>query len=65
MIIAKTKMRRIPNNCNKCLFYFWEGYYKEHYCALTGHIIQKEFIKEKRNWCNVKPKDCPLMEVKE
>lgn len=65
MIIAKTRMRRIPDNCKDCSFYFWQRYYKKHYCGITGKDINKEFISEKRNWCNVKPKDCPLKEVNE
>ena len=68
MIIAKTRMKKIPENCNKCQFFcchFGFGADAKSSCSITGDSIKKEYNAEKRNWCNVKPNRCPLIEVKE
>lgn len=70
-IIVKTKLKKIPDKCTKCKFSKHENFrnsfnqiisYK--YCVLTNTEIPCVYNKEKRNWEDVKPSDCPLLEIR-
>ena len=80
MIIAKTKLKKIPDSCLKCKFCVDtnhlayksikdNGYIKECYrqkrCFLTGAKIPYVFNKETQSWGYIKCKSCPLKEEKE
>ena len=69
MIIVKTKLKKIPEKCNKCPFYFYHSYdygrVVEKACLITRTAIEMEYSEKKKNYCNVKPKNCPLVEVEE
>lgn len=78
MIIAKTKLRKIPAKCSTCKFcvhtkelarkcikennYIGESYIIKR-CLLTGIEVPYIFTKAKRNWEYTKCKSCPLSEV--
>lgn len=80
MIIAKTKLRKIPDTCLKCKFcddigvivrtsvkhngYLAESYMKKK-CYLTGTEVPYIYNAAKRNWEYTKCKSCPLREVDE
>lgn len=75
MIIAKTRLKKIPNKCNKCRFCFNDGVarkackesnwiadtYVRKRCSFTGAIVPYVYSKEKRNWEYLKCKSCPLV----
>ena len=77
MIIAQTKLRKIPEKCLKCKFcedsgqivcksikdngYFGEPYRKKK-CYLTGIEVPYVYNKAKRNWEYTKCKNCSLQE---
>ena len=78
MIVAKTKLKKIPEKCTKCKFCYMpggygivdsvssEGYknkYPLKYCSLTGGQVPYVYNKEKRNWEYTKCKSCPLEEA--
>ena len=81
MIIAKTKLRKIPDACLKCKFCTdigviarktngkQNGYIAESYrqkkCYLTGIEVPYIYNAAKRNWEYTKCKSCPLQEVNE
>lgn len=69
MIIAETRLKKIPEKCTKCKFgenaYYQDGMYQQVYerrCCITGLEIPYVFNKEKRNWEYTKPTYCPLKE---
>lgn len=67
MIIIKTKMKRIPDTCTKCPYSLVNhdccDYEGDRYCVTNGYSIPMEYVKEKRNWCYIKPDWCPLEEI--
>jgi hypothetical protein len=78
MIIAKTKLRKIPDACLKCKFCidtgmikkkavkdngYIGGSYRQKKCFLTGVEIPYIYNVAKRNWEYTKCKSCPLQEV--
>ena len=68
MIIVKTKLKKIPSSCTKCPFSVTD--YGGRHCFVVKEDgfpkeIPYEFIKEKKNWCYVKPKWCPLVEIQD
>ena len=79
MIIAKTKLRKIPNTCLKCKFCFDTGHikekiskrtyyadvYRQKKCFLTGVEVPYVYTADKRNWEYTKCKSCPLQEVED
>ena len=76
MIIAKTKLRKIPEKCTKCKLCFEPGgygrktnknsvvdCYKLKSCFLTGTNVPYVYNEEKRNWEFTKCNNCPLEEA--
>ena len=69
MIVIKTKLKKLPEKCNKCKYSYLR--YDERFCSVTfidGGLCRccpYEYNKEKRNWEYTKPEWCPLMEVNE
>lgn len=78
MIIAKTKLKKIPDACLKCKFCIdtgnikrkstkESGYiadsYRQKKCFLTSAEVPYGYNKAKRNWEYTKCKSCPLQEV--
>ena len=60
MIVAKTKMRKIPKSCKKCNLSFqnWAG---ERTCSVTKKDCPMEL--SSGNWKYGKPTWCPLVEM--
>lgn len=52
MIVAKTRMEKIPDNCWACEYYG---------CNLPFKVRQPDLLKQA--YKNKRHKDCPLMEV--
>lgn len=67
MIIIKTKMKKIPDTCKKCPYSCVHHEYYDatgtRYCVINGKALPMEYVKEKRNWCYIKPDWCPLEEI--
>lgn len=77
MIIAQTKLKKIPDKCTKCKFCENVGVaekaikannyiavtYAQKKCCLTGIDVPYIYNKAKRNWEYTKCKSCPLIEV--
>lgn len=64
MIVAKTKLKKIPEGCAKCTYSSPCVKTSEvRYCRLCNCYITKTFVEEKNNWMYVIPNKCPLMEV--
>lgn len=79
MIIAQTKLKKIPDKCNKCKFckntgeilkksvkengYIGDSYVQKK-CFLTGIDIPYVYNSAKRNWEYTKCKYCPLVEMR-
>lgn len=78
MIIAKTKLKKIPDKCNGCKFCEYTGQivhkavkengylgmsYRQKKCFLTGVEVPFVYNASKRNWEYTKCKSCPLQEV--
>lgn len=78
MIIATTKLKKIPDKCIKCKFcedtgeilkkaVKENGYiadcYRQKKCFLTGIEVPYIYNKAKRNWEYTKCKSCPLEEI--
>lgn len=66
MIIIQTKLKVVPEKCNKCKYSYQrlEG----RFCAVStigqlNRLCPMEYNKEKRNWEYVKPDWCPLKEI--
>lgn len=79
MIVAKTKLKKIPDSCLKCKFctnagvakkaskqngYIGDVYMKKK-CYLTCIEVPYVYNATKRNWEYTKCKSCPLKEVEE
>lgn len=79
MIIAKTKLKKMPTKCEKCKFcedvdvankatkengYIAVTYWKKK-CNLTGAIVPYVYDKSSNSWNYIKCKSCPLVEVNE
>lgn len=64
MIVAKTKMKRIPDTCKKCGFsnFYPEMRYEGKYCKITGYDCPME-TKPSGNVGYGKPNWCPLMDI--
>ena len=77
MIVAKTKLKKIPDKCDKCKFckdteiarksvkangYMAETYIKKK-CFLTGVEVPYVYNVSKLSWEYIKCKSCPLKEV--
>lgn len=76
MIVAKTKLKKIPEKCIKCKFCFEPGgygsrlnknmvadVYKLKSCFLTGVNVPYLYNEKKRNWEYTKCLSCPLEEA--
>ena len=78
MIIAQTKLKKIPGRCIKCKFCADTGVikrkitkesgymtdsYRQKKCFLTSVEVPYGYNKAKRNWEYTKCKSCPLQEV--
>lgn len=72
MIVARTKLKKIPDRCLKCKFCvhadFGFGRWRKHpysyrKCSLTGAQVPYVYNKQKRNWEYTKCKTCPLMDI--
>lgn len=64
MIVAKTKMKKIPESCNKCdlsIYNIQEWSASKRYCAITEKTCPMKKTSE-GEWKHVRPKWCPLME---
>lgn len=65
MIVAKTKMKRIPETCKKCSMSCVEKYVSvdsDRFCILNGRECPKE-IKPSGNVGYGKPNWCHLMDI--
>lgn len=75
MIIAKTRLKKIPDKCTNCrlcaksittrhklLSGSWD-WYKSKRCLITGAEVPYVYNEKKRNWEFTKCKTCPLSEV--
>ena len=79
MIIAKTKLKKIPDKCINCKFCEDTGrlltkvikelrmgdYYRQKKCFLTGVEIPYIYNATNHNWEYTKCKSCPLKEVED
>jgi len=61
IIIAQTKMKRIPDRCTQCKLSYVQNYY-DRYCAVTGKLLETQKV-ESGNKAYVRPKNCPLKDV--
>jgi hypothetical protein len=68
MIVAKTKIKKIPEKCAKCKFsrieHAW-GLNSHRVCGILDKLVPYLYNEEKRNWEYTKISDCPLIEIKE
>lgn len=78
MIVAQTKLKKIPEKCLKCKFCIDTGKivrkagcaenqglatcYRQKCCFLTGAEVPFIYNKEKGTWEYTKCKTCPLIE---
>jgi hypothetical protein len=63
MIIAETKLKRIPDNCAKCKLSYLEGQYSyNRICSITNKVLEMQKV-ESGNKAYVRPSWCPLKEV--
>ena len=76
MIIAQTKLKKIPDKCNKCKFCtdvgvgrkaskacFYAVAYMKKKCFITGSEVPYVYNETKHNWEYTKCKNCPLVET--
>ena len=66
MIVIKTKLKKIPEKCNKCAYSYLDR--GDRFCgALVKNglnpLCDYEFNKGKNNWEYKRRRDCPLVEV--
>lgn len=63
MIVAKTRMRKIPKSCKECGFSFndWSG---ERVCMVKKKDCPIEYM-ESGQWRYGKPAWCPLVEMED
>ena len=62
MIVAKTKMKKIPKACNKCSLSVIR--YFDRSCVVTNKVCPQEY-KPSGNIGYKRPEWCPLREVKD
>lgn len=62
MIVAKTKMKKIPESCKDCAFSKYMYDYR--ICAFESGRICPMVRTKNGNKKYIRPKWCPLMEVK-
>lgn len=62
MIVAKTKMKKIPESCNKCNLSYADLYGR--FCRIQNKLCPME-QSEHKNWKYTRPDWCPLQEVEE
>lgn len=65
MIVAKTKMKRIPDTCKKCSLSVVQQYgfgNTDRVCCVNGYVCPLE-TKPSGNVGYTKPTWCPLMEI--
>ncbi len=63
MIVAKTKMRKIPSTCKVCKLSKHDSWGGDRICCVVGIECPMEFYNG--NWKYGKPGWCPLMEIKD
>ena len=72
MIVIKTKLKKLPEKCNKCKYSYTYGgwsYDTKRFCSVSFEKgmcrpCTIEFVKEKRNYEYRRPKWCPLKDDK-
>lgn len=67
MIVAKTKMKKIPESCKECSVSRVEYYTfvdTQRFCGITKNECPKK-RSENGNLKYIRPKWCPLVEVKD
>ena len=73
MLVIETKLKKLPEKCNKCKYSYTNGGYgygTERFCAVS---FQKdmcrpcpiEYVPEKRNYKFQRPDWCPLKEIQD
>ena len=63
MIVAKTRMRRMPKSCRWCKL-SCANWFEERFCSVTAGDCPKEYEKN-GSWKYVRPDWCPLLEMEE
>lgn len=62
MIIVKTNLKKIPENCSKCKFSYVDSWSRDRICSIASKTL--EMIKVKSgNKAYVRPDTCPLIIV--
>lgn len=66
MIVIETKLKVIPEKCNKCKYSYLR--YDDRFCAVSfinglNRICPYEYNESKRNWEYSKPSWCPLKQL--
>ena len=66
MIVAKTRMKKIPKTCKDCSMSIIQGRWNDSYriCSINSKECPME-KKENGNWAYTNPDWCPLMEVED
>ena len=72
MIVIKTKLKKIPEKCNKCNYSYTDGGFgldSQRFCSVCmqkglNRACPMEYNKEKRNWEYFRPDWCPIEELK-
>ena len=65
MIVIKTKLKKLPEKCNKCKYSYLSN---ERFCAISfykgmNRVCNQVFNKEKHNWEYVRPDWCLLKDI--
>lgn len=64
MIIAKTKLKKIPEKCTNCklsvIEYLSNGNC-DRYCGVTKRYLGR--VKVENHWTYIRPKWCPLIDI--
>ena len=64
MIYAKTKLKKIPESCNKCQFSVQNKYFDFRCCILLNAKKCEKVQTESGNWKFIRLKECPLIDMK-
>ena len=66
MIIAKTKLRKMPQSCSKCPFSRTDGVFTTSYriCSFTETVCKKEKLLGTA-WKYARNSDCPFVYIAE